>query len=193
MQFAGVSHLPTSCNKSVRCCLIVYREQSRCMASKIAWLSDINITLFEGQDVCWCLSQINPGILHETDANNQVMLYCLPSYSQCIDSQKADFALFKVIKHTNLDINEAACLHIVHILQHQTSHPTTKSPQTAMVNALNKNFSPVPVGQDCKSTKWSTQRGNQVNDGKSGLDADRVQALGALHSLRSKMKLPAEK
>jgi len=39
----------------------------------------------------------------------------------------------------------------------------------------------------------STQQRHQANEGKSGLEAERVRALGALCSLRSKMKLPAEK
>jgi len=39
----------------------------------------------------------------------------------------------------------------------------------------------------------STQQRHQANEGKSGLEAERVRALGALRSLRSKMKLPAEK
>jgi len=50
-------------------------------------------------------------------------------------------------KHTNLDIKDAACLHIVQILQYPTSCPTTKSIQTTIVNALKKNFSPHPVGK----------------------------------------------
>jgi len=96
-------------------------------------------------------------------------------------------------KRTNLDIKDAACLHIVHNLQHPTSRPTTKSTQRTMVNAPKKNFSPLPVGRYGKSTKRSTQRRHQANEGKSGLEAERVRALGALRSLRSKKKLAAEK
>jgi len=96
-------------------------------------------------------------------------------------------------KRTNLDIKDAACLHIVHNLQHPTSHPTTKSTQTTMVNAPKKNFSPLPAGRDGKSTKRSTQRRHQANEGKSGLEAERVRAIGALRSFRSKKKLVAEK
>jgi hypothetical protein len=62
-----------------------------------------------------------------------------------------------------------------------------------MVNAPKKNFSPLPVGRYGKSTKRSTQRHHQVNEGKSGLEAERIRALGALRSLRSKKKLAAEK
>jgi hypothetical protein len=94
-------------------------------------------------------------------------------------------------KHTNLDIKDAACLHIVHILQHPTSRPT-KSTQTAMVNAPKKNISPLSAGRYGKSTMRSTQRRDQANEGKSGFEAERIRALGALRSLRSKKKLPAE-
>jgi len=62
-----------------------------------------------------------------------------------------------------------------------------------MVNALKKNISTHPVGIYGKSTKRSTQRCHQMNEGKSGLEAERLQALGALHSLRSKNRLAAEK
>jgi hypothetical protein len=95
-------------------------------------------------------------------------------------------------KRTNLDIKDAACLHIVYILQHPTSR-RTKSTQTTMVNAPKKNFSPLPAGRYSKSTKCSTQRCLQANEGKSGLEAERIRALGALRSLRSKKKLAAEK
>jgi hypothetical protein len=62
-----------------------------------------------------------------------------------------------------------------------------------MVNAPKKNFSPLPAGKYGKSTKQSTHRHDQANEGKSGLVAERVRALGALGSLRSKKKLAAEK
>jgi len=102
-------------------------------------------------------------------------------------------ALFKMSKCTNLDIKDQACLHIVHILQHPTSRPTTRSGQTTMVNAPNDNVSPVPAGKYGKLTKRSTQRRHQANEGKSGLEAERVRAVGALGSLQSKQKLAAEK
>ena len=96
-------------------------------------------------------------------------------------------------KCTNLDIKDAACLHIVHILQHPTSRPTTMSMQTAMVNAPKKNFSTIPVCRCSKSTQRSTQPCHQANDGKSFLDAERVRAHGAFCSLTSKKKLAAQK
>jgi hypothetical protein len=42
-------------------------------------------------------------------------------------------------KRTNLDLKDAACLHVFHLLQHPTSRPK-KSTQTTMVNAQKKNF-----------------------------------------------------
>jgi hypothetical protein len=62
-----------------------------------------------------------------------------------------------------------------------------------MINALKKNFSPHPAGRYGKSKKRSTQLRHQANEGKSGLEAERIRALGALRSLRSKKKLVVEK
>jgi hypothetical protein len=96
-------------------------------------------------------------------------------------------------KRTNLDIKDEASFHIVHILQHPTSRPTTKYRQSTMVNAPTKNYSPLPACIYGKSKKPSTQRHHQPNQGMIGLDAERVRALGALRSLRSKKKLAADK
>jgi len=62
-----------------------------------------------------------------------------------------------------------------------------------MVNAPKKNFSPLPAGKYGKSTNPSTRRHHQANEGKSSLEAERIRALGALRSLRSKKKLAAER
>jgi len=62
-----------------------------------------------------------------------------------------------------------------------------------MVNAPKKNLTPLPAGKYGKLTKHSTRRHRQANKGKSGLEAERLRALGALRSLRSKKKLAAEK
>jgi len=82
---------------------------------------------------------------------------------------------------------------VVHILQHPTSRPTTRSTQDTMVNAPKKNLLPLPEGKYCKSTKKSARRCHQANEGNSGLEAERVRALGAWRSLRSKKKLSVEK
>jgi len=57
-----------------------------------------------------------------------------------------------------------------------------------MVNAPKMNLSPLPAGKYGKSTKSSTRWHPEANEGKSGLEAERVQALGELRSLRSKKK-----
>jgi len=62
-----------------------------------------------------------------------------------------------------------------------------------MLNAPKKNFSRLPAGRYGKSTMRSTQRRHHAKEGKSGLQVDRVRALGALRSVRSKKKLAAEK
>ena len=152
MQVAGVPHHPTISNRSVWCCLFVYQDELRYTTAELVWLLHIRRKFLECKDVCWCLSQHNLGILHETDAINHFMLYSLPNYSHFVDSQNTDFALFKMIKGTNLDIKDAACLHIAHILQHPTSCPTRKSTQTTMVKTPKKSFSPVPAGIYGKST-----------------------------------------
>jgi hypothetical protein len=95
--------------------------------------------------------------------------------------------------HTNPDITDAACLHIVHILQHPISCPTTKSAQTTVVNAPIMNFSTRLAGRYGKLTKRSPKTHHQANEGKSGLEEQRVRALGALRSIRSKKKLAAQK
>jgi len=61
-----------------------------------------------------------------------------------------------------------------------------------MVNALKKCFSPLPAGKYGKSAEWSTQRRHQANERNSGLEAERVWALGALPRLRSNTKFAAE-
>jgi len=62
-----------------------------------------------------------------------------------------------------------------------------------MVNAQKKNLLPLPADKYGQLTKHSTRRRHSANKGKSGLEAARVRALGALHSLQSKKKLSAEK
>jgi len=67
-------------------------------------------------------------------------LHGMPNYSHLSYRQHIDFALHKLMKHTNLKIKHAACLHIAHILHHATFRPTQQSTQTTMVNAPKKNF-----------------------------------------------------
>jgi len=65
--------------------------------------------------------------------------------------------------------------------------------QTAMVKVLKRNFSPIPVGRYGKLTEWSNQRRHQAKKCKRSLEVAIVWTLGALHSLRSKKKLAANK
>ena len=93
------------------------------------------------------------------------------------------------MKPTNLQIKDAACLYVVHILQHPTSCPTTRWTHDTMVNARKKILSPLLAAKYSKSTKKSTRRCHQANTGNSGLEAERVRALGALSILWSKRSL----
>ena len=97
------------------------------------------------------------------------------------------------MKPTNLDIKDAACLHVVHILQHPISRPTTRSTQHTMVNVPKKDLWPLLAGKYGKSTKQSTHQHRQANKRNRGLEAESVRALGSLRSIRSKKKPSAEK
>jgi len=55
------------------------------------------------------------------------------------------------------------------------------------------NLAPLPAGKYGKSIKRPTRRCHHANQGQSGLEAELVWALGALHSLRSIKKLAAGK
>jgi len=72
---AGDSNSPAICSKSVQCCLFVCRDISWWTTADITFLIDINRTFFDEKDIWWCLSQDIAGILHESHANNQVILY----------------------------------------------------------------------------------------------------------------------
>jgi len=62
-----------------------------------------------------------------------------------------------------------------------------------MVNAAQKNFSPIQVYKYGKMTKKATHQSHQANEGYSGLEAEWVLPLVALCNLRSKKKLAVEK
>ena len=61
-----------------------------------------------------------------------------------------------------------------------------------MVNTPKNTLSPLPAGKYGKSTKQSTRWRHHVNEGKSGIDAERVCTHGALLSFRSEKKLVVE-
>jgi len=120
--------------------LFVCRDTSRWMMADFSCLIDIQRDFFDGDVVWWCLSQHIAVILHETHANYQVIMYDYCYYSNWRDGQNADFTLFELIKCTNLDLKDSACLHVLHMVQHPTSGPTTRSTHVTMVNTPKKNF-----------------------------------------------------
>jgi len=62
-------------SQSVWCRLLVYRYTSRSTTADISCLIDIKRSFFDGKDVWWCLSQDIAGILLESQANYQVIMY----------------------------------------------------------------------------------------------------------------------
>jgi len=147
---------------------------------------------FDGRDIWWWLDQDIPGILHELDAQNQVILYPLTDYSQYSYCQNALFAMLKLIKYTNLDTKDAVCLHIVHILQHRSSHPPTMSTHNMRVYATWRNIPPQLAGIYGNSAKWLTLRHDQATEGNSSLKTETVPQLGGLRGLQSKITWAAE-
>jgi len=98
-----------------------------------------------------------------------------------------------LINHTNLEIKDTACFHVVHIVQHQTFCPTTTSTDDTMVNAPMKNLLPDLVGNYRCSTKFSNSQYDHANDGNHILQTESARALAAWHSLHCKKPLSAEK
>jgi len=82
-----------------------------------------------------------------------------------------------LIKHTDLDIEVAACIYIIHLLPHPPNRQQTKSTQNSMLNAPKKDFSSLPVGKCGKSTKQSIKRRHQAEKGKSSLEGEKFRAL----------------
>ena len=72
---AGDSNVRAICSKLVQCCWLVYRDTSRWTIADISCLIDIKRTFFHGKDFWWCLSEDIAGILHESHANYQVIMY----------------------------------------------------------------------------------------------------------------------
>jgi len=100
-------------------------DKLKCTTADISLMLDINRKFSDRKDVGWRLSHEITGKVHETHAKSRVILYRYHDYSQFSDGQNTEFALFTLIKGTNLDIQDAACLHMVHTLQNPTSLPIT--------------------------------------------------------------------
>ena len=62
-----------------------------------------------------------------------------------------------------------------------------------MVNVPKKNLSPLPAGKYGTSTECFPRRRHQANPGKSGLETERVWALGELRSSQSIQLIAAGK
>jgi hypothetical protein len=73
---AGDSNGAAICSKSVCICFYVYRDTSWWMTANISFVIKIQKTFFDGKDVWWSLSEVITGILYESHANDQVVLYC---------------------------------------------------------------------------------------------------------------------
>jgi len=101
--------------------MFVYSDTFKCMTAEISLMLHINRTFFDRKDFWWCSSQEITGILHKTNAKSWVILYGYHDYSHSSDGQNTECTLFTLIKHTNFDIKDTACLNMVHILQHRTS------------------------------------------------------------------------
>jgi len=150
-------------------CSFVWRDRLEWMTADISCMIHIKRKFFEGKVVWWCLSQHIAGISHERQATYEDIMYDERYYSDWNDGQNADFALFELIKRTNLDIKDSACLHVVRKLQHPTSRPTTRSTYKMMIKAPKTNLSPLPARKYGKSTKKSPYLCHQANEENSGL------------------------
>jgi len=126
LQNVRASNLPAIYNKSVQCCVFHQQDPSMWTTAQTLCFWEINRTSFNWKDVCWGMSQEIPGVLDDTDIKHHELIHSQHCYSQYRDSQNVDFALFQSIQHTNLDTNDAACVHLVHILHHPTSQQSRK-------------------------------------------------------------------
>jgi len=169
LQVACVSNGSAIHSKLVWCGLFVHSETLNWTTADIICLIDIKSKFFIGKVSCWCLSQPISGILHESHDNQQVVTFGFSYYCEWNESQISEYELFILIKRTNIDIYYTACLDMVHIFQHPTFCPTTRSTHDRMVNALTKYFSPIPPGKYGKLAEHSTLWQPQPNEGMSRL------------------------
>jgi hypothetical protein len=93
----------------------------------------------------------------------------------------------------NLDLQDAACHQIVHIMQHPTARPTTKSMQSTMAKAQEMHITPLRASEYGHSTMRISQLHHQMKKGNSAFQQERVRTHAALRRLQAKEKLMAEK
>jgi len=96
------------------------------------------------------------------------------------------------MKCTNLYMKDAACRHVIHILQYQTSRPTTKSTSNTIVSTQKHDLLPLAEGKYGILTKQSTRWLYQGNIHKSGFMPYVVWELRALCSVGCNKKLLVE-
>jgi len=149
--------------------LCVYRDTPYWKKAEIKYGIGINRMLSNGKDICWWFSEDIPAILHETDTNHQLLLYSWQYYFQWSNGRNADFTLFKLNKHTMLDMADTACLHVVHILQHPTSRRTSNSAEHTIDAALNINLLPLQVYNYIRWTMWCTRWRHHTTQWKCAL------------------------
>jgi len=93
---------------------------------------------------------------------------------------------------TNLDIKDAAYLHVVHTFQYPTAHSTAKPIQNPLANSQKENYLHIPVVIFGKYTMPSRPWYLQANLRQGGMEADSFGGLWALRSILSNKKLVGE-
>ena len=122
------SNSPAICCESVWWCLFVAWDTLKWTKAEISCVIDRKKNFFNRLNVRWCLPQHIASILGETHADHQVITYGSHYYSEWNDGQNEDFALFKSIKRTNLDIKTqlvsiwSISCNIQHLAQKQGQH-----------------------------------------------------------------------
>jgi hypothetical protein len=71
-----------------------------------------------------------------------------------------------LVKPTNLNIKDAASLHVVNILQHPTSHPATRTRQDSMVNAPKRTFRQCCYDMDVGENRVRVFYGREKREGE---------------------------
>jgi len=116
-------HRSAICIKLEQWWLIVYREKYWFSTAEIVWFSEINRSLFLQQDIWWCSSPEIQVMLLEPEIAKYLALNVYQNYSDCCDSQNADYTSVKLIQLTNYNMNDTECIPIIYIFLHPISCP----------------------------------------------------------------------